>query len=205
MTTLVQTVATNGEIHDPGPGNRPIPSGVFGILLFIGTEVMFFAGLISAHLAISAGEGVWPPADQPRLPIEATALNTAVLLLSGVVLYLGGKAFVDPFRMRRAIKLTGLALLLGAFFVLFQGYEWVRLVGFGLTFTSSVYGALFYLIVGTHALHVTLAIALLSLCYFRLRSASRPREVAVLFQVSRIWWTFVVAIWPLLYVTVYLI
>ena len=45
------------------------------------------------------------------------------------------------------------------FFVVFQGFEWVRLIGEGLTMTSGTLGAFFYLIVGMHALHAFAAIA----------------------------------------------
>ena len=64
-----------------------IESAVIGTLVFILTEVMLFAGLISALVIVKAGTvGPWPPPDQPRLPIEATAFNSVVLLASGVVL-----------------------------------------------------------------------------------------------------------------------
>ena len=49
-------------------------------------------------------------------------------------------------------------MLLGAFFVLFQGVEWVALLREGLTLTSSTHGAFFYLIIGTHALHAVVAL-----------------------------------------------
>ena len=57
------------------------------MLIFIFTEAMLFAGLISAHTITRASSAVgWPPPGQPRLPVENTAVNTAALLLSGVAL-----------------------------------------------------------------------------------------------------------------------
>ena len=44
--------------------------------------------------------------------------------------------------------------LLGLIFLSVQGYEWARLLQFGLTLSSSVYGATFYTIIGCHAAHV---------------------------------------------------
>ena len=46
--------------------------------------------MISAFLIVKGGSAVWPPPGQPRLPIEATAFNTAVLLASALhqILYL---------------------------------------------------------------------------------------------------------------------
>src|SRR5210317_2226857 len=62
----------------------PVSNGVLGMVFLIITEVMFFAGLISAYLVNRAGNPVWPPDDQPRLPVEITAINTLILLLSGL-------------------------------------------------------------------------------------------------------------------------
>src|SRR6202142_1043980 len=69
---------------------RRVPNAVLGTIVFVVAEIMFFAALISAHTIAraSAMEGMWPPPGQPRLPVERTAINTAALLLSGVLLWL---------------------------------------------------------------------------------------------------------------------
>ena len=116
-----------------------VPSGVLAMLVFVVTEIMFFAGLISAYvIAEGMTEGGRPPPIS-RLRIEATAVNTAALLLSGVVLFYAGRIFKSD--KKRARPLFVVALLLGAGFVVFQGIEWVRLIGQGLTLTFSTHGA----------------------------------------------------------------
>ncbi|MCS5657062.1 MAG: cytochrome c oxidase subunit 3, partial [Dehalococcoidia bacterium] len=104
-----------------------IPHGLFGMVIFVIAEIMFFAGLISAFLIIKAASSVWPPLDQPRLPVEETALNSVALLASGFFLFLAHRAFHrgDRSSMRRPMWI---ALALGCFFVLFQGAEWVALL-----------------------------------------------------------------------------
>ncbi len=91
------------------------------MMFFIGTEVMFFSGLISVFLVVRAGAAFCPPPGQPRLPVEATACNTLVLLASGVAIYKSGRAFGQSARPGTARGLVGLTILLGAFVVLFQG------------------------------------------------------------------------------------
>ncbi len=176
-----------------------LPDGVAGMLVFVVAELMFFAGLASAFLVARAGTTVWPPPDQPRLPVEATAVNTLVLLASGALLALAHRAFTrrDP---RLGRWLTG-AMALGATFVVVQGVEWTRLIGFGLTMTSSSYGSFFYLLVGTHALHAVGALA--GLAYARHRLARGALTADVLWA-AEIFWFFVVGVWPFLYVAVYL-
>ena len=187
----------------PAPVKREpvISNGVVGMLMFIFTEAMFFSGLISAHSIVrsqTAGQ-MWPPFGQPRLPVQQTAVNTAALLVSGIVLVLTWFAFKRD-RSTAKIPLL-LSILLGGFFVWFQGLEWMALLGEGLTIQSSTYGGFFYLIVGSHAAHAVAALAGLVWAWVRL---DKDRlTVSQLATVSAFWY-FVVLVWPVLYVQVYL-
>lgn len=177
-----------------------VPNGVLGMLIFVATEVMFFSGLISAFvIGKSNALGGWPPPGQPRLPIEETALNTAALLASGVALYFANRAFQKDSPNTK--RLLGLAIGLGGFFVLFQGAEWVALIGEGLTITSGQLGGYFYLLVGTHALHVVAGFLILLYTYRKLAEHELDRFT---FWPAQIFWYFVVGVWPILYWQVYL-
>jgi cytochrome c oxidase subunit 3 len=170
------------------------------MVIFVIAEIMFFAGMISAFLIIKAASSVWPPLDQPRLPVEETALNSVALLASGVFLFLAHRAFHrgDRSSMRRPMWI---ALALGSFFVLFQGAEWMALLQQGLTLTSSSLGSFFYLIVGVHALHAVAALVLLGVAAARL---TRGWLTPGLFGAAETLWFFVVGIWPIVYLVVYL-
>ena len=198
------TESTTYEIEQrPDPVRRPklMADSVMGMLLFVFAEIMMFAGLISAHRIVRsqvAGE-MWPPYGQPRLPVQETAVNTAALLVSGIVLVFAHLAFKKESSRARVPML--LALLLGIFFVGAQGTEWVALLGEGLTIQSSTYGGFFYLIVGAHGLHAIAAILALGWAWYQLEkgrlSASQLATVSV-------FWYFVVLLWPVLYLNVYL-
>lgn len=180
---------------------RPAENGVFGMALFVFVEVMMFAGMISAYLIVelSAMPGLWPPPDQPRLPVERTLVNTAALLASGVTMFAARRAFA---RGARAAERWLLAtILLGGFFVAAQGAEWAALLRQGLTLTSSQLGAFFYLIVGAHAVHAIAAIVTLASCWPALRAG---RLTASRLGAAQLFWYFVVLVWPLLYWLVYL-
>lgn len=180
---------------------RPfVPNAVLAVLIFVASEVMLFAALISAFvIASSSAIGGWPPPDQPRLPVGETAFNTAALLISGLFVYLANRAFRDNARSARTPLL--IAILLGAFFVTFQGIEWVQLLDAGLTMTSSTHGGFFYLIVGLHAAHAIAAIIALVFMYVALL---RGKLEAPTFWAASIFWYFVVGVWPVLYYLVYL-
>jgi heme/copper-type cytochrome/quinol oxidase subunit 3 len=185
----------------PVRGETLIPSGVLGMLIFIFTEVMFFAGLISAHTIVRsqvAGQ-LWPPYGQPRLPIEQTAVNSLALLVSGAVLVLTWFAFKrEPSRARIPLLLS---ILLGTVFVGFQGMEWTALLAEGLTLQSSTYGAFFYLIVGGHALHAVGALVGLAWAFYQL---GKGELTASQLGTVSMFWYFVVLVWPMLYLKVYL-
>lgn len=170
------------------------------MLIFVITEVMFFAGLISAHTITKAAAPLgWPPPGQPRLPLESTAFNTAALILSGILL-LAARRTYDKDQESARIPF-GIAIFLGSFFVVAQGVEWFALLREGLTLTSSPHGSFFYLIVGSHAFHAIVAIGAL---IWGMVSLSRRQLSAAAFSTVAVFWSFVVAIWPFLYLKVYL-
>jgi heme/copper-type cytochrome/quinol oxidase subunit 3 len=180
-----------------------LADSVLGMLVFIAAELMFFGALVCARFIVSAKyPGGWPPADQPRLPVLATAFNSGVLLASAWFLFRANRAFAASESHIRTRRLLGIAIGLGAAFVLIQGYEWVRLVGYGLTMRSGQFGSFFYLLVGTHALHVVAALAFLLQVQ---RSFGRGELRPPRFWAAQIFWYFVVGLWPVLYVTVYLL
>jgi cytochrome c oxidase subunit III len=191
---------------DDGRDEQPEPllnNARLGVMLFLGAEVMFFSGLLSAFLVFRTGSPLWPPPFQPRLPIIVTAVNTAILLGSGYTM------FRALYAIRRG---SGQALcqwlrvtaLLGVIFLVVQGYEWARLLQFGLTLSSGVYGATFYTLIGCHAAHVFGAVIWLLVVLFSAKRQrfSSQRHVAV--QLCGMYWSFVVALWPVLFVAVYL-
>jgi len=167
-----------------------------GMLIFLGAETMLFAGFVTAYLVFRLGAPVWPPPLQPRLPVGVTAVSTAVLLLSGYTMWRALRAARDgdDGGLGRSLALTG---LLGATFLAAQGYEWTRLLTFGLTAPSGIYGGTFYTLIGAHALHVLAALAWLSI----LLLATRRGPMVPVFGM---YWYFVVGLWPVLYTLVYL-
>lgn len=198
----------------PSPRRQQVLSnGVLGMMIFVIAEAMLFGGLISAFMIAKANQISWPPVGQPRLPVTETAFNTAALLVSGIFLFQAARSFSrDLSRARAQVVEIGnpaasartpflISILLGAFFVLFQGGEWIALLRDGLTITSSQHGSFFYLIVGIHALHAVGALILLSFGYVRLLHGTLTPGF---FGAGQVFWYFVVGLWPILYVLVYL-
>lgn len=181
---------------------RPVKQGpvveseVVAMVILIFTEVMLFGAFLSAYTIISTGstQGAWPPATDPVLPAASTGVATIALMLSGVAMLVAGRS-ASPVRWLTAA--AGLA----AGFVAWQVVEFVQLVREGLTLVSSAHGGFFYTIVGAHALHAVVAIGVL---LWAIGRRSRGELSAPLFQAVRMFWYFVVLLWPVLYAVVYL-
>lgn len=186
-----------------GEAKPSIPSGVMAVMFFIAAEVMLFAAFISAYMILRAGVPVWPPWGQPRLPVATTGFNSLVLLSSAFFLHRSKKVFNFSDDLASAKKFYQFAMATGTFFVLFQGYEWVQLLAFGLTPTSSTYGGIFYLLIGAHAIHVVAGLAALIYVYTKFNLEKGVAKDA--FTAVQAMWYFVVGLWPVLYVTVYLL
>jgi cytochrome c oxidase subunit III len=182
---------------------KAVPNGILAMILILTTEVMLFAGLISAYIVNRAGAMVWPPADQPRLPIEVTGINTCILLLSGVILYLFTRRAKNLTAPGNSINLLLVAMIFGATFLIVQGTEWARLLGYGLTTHSSIYGAFFYTIIGLHGVHVLVGLTILTYLFFKVKSAPSLDTLRSTIISCSLYWYFVVGIWPVLYRLVY--
>ncbi len=181
--------------------NNPVPSGALGMIILLFTELMFFIGLICAYIVNRAGVVNWPPVGQPRLPIEITGVNTLFLLTSAFTLFLFYRRYQKKVNAKTMLLLT---IGFGVLFLGIQGFEWIRLLGFGLTSTSSLYGAFFYGIVGIHALHVIIGVLLLFYLLSQYNNAGNLPEIKGTVLACTMYWYFVVAIWPFLYFLVYL-
>jgi len=118
--TVLFSTSESAVSGQPIVTRTPISNGVLGMLIFMVTEAMFFAGLISAYVVIKAGIEEWPPWGQPRLPVVATAFNTVVLLASGFIMA-HSRACFKKNELALGRRWLGISILLGAFFFNFSG------------------------------------------------------------------------------------
>jgi cytochrome c oxidase subunit III len=195
----------NGDGEPPAsPEGLPISNARLGMLMLLGGETMFFGGLVIAFLQLRLGAADWPPPGQPRLPIGLTAVNTLVLLASSWIRARALRA-VRAGDQAALVRRLAWTWALGVLFLLIQGIEWTRLVHFGLRVSSGIYGATFYTLIGVHGAHVVGAAAWLGGVLWLARRGRFTPSRYVGLECCAIYWHFVVALWPVLYVLVYLV
>jgi len=195
---------SGGPPTPPVRPNLPILNNArLAVIMLLAAELMVFAGLIGAFLVFRLSATVWPPPFQPRLPVGVTGVNSLILLFSALTMHWAVSAAAGG-TAQRSVRNLSITALLGALFLLIQGYEWVRLVHFGLTTSSSVYGGLFYALIGAHGVHVFGGLIWLLIVCWQAKRGRFTKKDFVGVQTARMYWTFVVALWPVLYGLVYL-
>jgi cytochrome c oxidase subunit III len=188
-----------------------------GTIIWLSSELMFFAALFAMYFTIrSVDKGLGQPWPQATLDLTLASINTTVLLLSSVTCQLGVFA-VERGQIRRAGSVFNMArwglrewyvltFLMGLYFVLGQGYEYLALIRDGVTLQSSNYGSVFFLTTGFHGLHVTGGLFAFIFLLGRTYAAKRfTHEQQVSAIVVSYYWHFVDVVWIGLFTTIYLI
>jgi cytochrome c oxidase subunit III len=196
---------------------------------FIFSEVMFFAAFFGAlgyarMLSVPELSGLdqkllWPefaglwPSKGPYITEAFTpmgawgipAINTALLLLSGVTLTIAHHGLIAGHRKQLTIWLL-ITVLLGATFMGFQVYEYAHAYSeMNLKLTSGIYGSTFYMLTGFHGFHVTVGAIMLTVMWFRSLKGHFDAEHHFAFEAAAWYWHFVDVVWLLLFVLVYLL
>ena len=198
------------------PTSRPNLVSV-GTIVWLSSELMFFAALFAMYFTIrSVDKGLGLPWPGAHLDLTLGTINTTVLLLSSVTCQMGVFA-VERGQIRRMGSIWNmrrwglrewyvLSFLMGLYFVLGQGYEYLGLIHDGLTLSSSGYGSVFFIPTGFHGLHVTGGLAAFLFLLGRTYAAKRfTQEQQVSAIVVSYYWHFVDVVWIGLFTTIYLI
>ncbi|MDR3490747.1 MAG: cytochrome c oxidase subunit 3 [Gammaproteobacteria bacterium] len=131
------------------------------------------------------------------------ALNTAILLTSGVTITIAHWSLLKD--KRKTMLISQLAtILLGVSFLIMQAMEYTEAyMHKGLTLGSGSYGTTFFMLTGFHGLHVTIGtIGLIVILYRMLRRDFNPHNHFA-FEAISWYWHFVDVVWLLLFVLVY--
>ena len=185
----------------------------YGMVLFIASEVMFFAAWfwaffdasIYANEAIQfervmANEGQWPPTsievfDPWHLPL----LNTVILLTSGATVTWAHHALKEQNKKHLVLGLW-LTVGLGALFTAVQVYEYSHAP---FSFTEGIYPSTFFMATGFHGTHVIIGTIFLIVCLGRAYKDHFKPEQHFGFEAAAWYWHFVDVVWLFLFTCIY--
>ena len=193
--------------------NRPNSVAV-GTIVWLGSEVMFFAGLFAIYFTLKTSQpGLWTEQVQ-HLNVPYAAVNTLILVSSSFTCQFGVFA-----AERLQMRATGwrpsqwgmsewffATYALGAVFVCGQIWEYATLIGEGISLHSSAYGSAFFLTTGFHGLHVTGGLIAFLLTIGRGFAVTKfgHKEATTAIVVSY-YWHFVDVVWIGLFLVIYVL
>jgi cytochrome c oxidase subunit 3 len=204
-----------------------------GMMWFIFSEVMFFAAFFGAlyyarQLSVPwlGGEGSrymtnaflwegfeasWPTSGPAAVggkfetipAFGIPALNTAILLASGVTLTIAHHALRAGNRGVLKVFLA-LTFILGFTFIGFQAQEYIHAyTELNLKLSSGVYGSTFFMLTGFHGLHVTIGAIMLLVIWLRVMKGHFTPTHHFAFEGVAWYWHFVDVVWLGLFIFVY--
>lgn len=187
-----------------------------GTIIWLGSEVMFFAGLFAIYFTLRTMAPEQWAVETSKHNFAFAAINTTILVLSSFACQFGVFAAerMQPRRTGSLLQLTKwgtvewfyLTFFMGAIFVSGQVYEYAEFVSHGVTLQSNAYGAAFYLTTGFHGLHVTLGLVAFLLVIGRIYAVKNfTHKEATSAVVVSYYWHFVDVVWILLFWIIYIV
>ncbi len=199
--------ATDAQAAHPAHGHAVGGHNIFklewlklAILLFIGSEVMFFTVLIGANVMARWKD----PGPHEVLNIPLTALNTFILLTSSftVVWAIGG---IVTNNRKRYLRAMALSILFGAMFVGVQAFEYTNLSHEGFTLSANLFSSTFFALTGFHGSHVIIGLIWLTRLFIKGFNGHYSAQDYDEIEIAGLYWHFVDIVWIFLFVIVYLI
>ncbi len=200
MTEVAEVSRSPGEAESHASPETSSPLGI-GVVLWLASEVMFFAGLFAAYFSLLAeNRDTWPPAGV-ELDVARMAFFTSVLIVSSITMHFSVKAAEEDER-GRALGLLVATIALGAAFLVNVGLEYAE---FDWDWTSDAYGTIFFMLTGFHALHVAAGLVLLGIVAWIVFSRHSRLPSAHSLRVTSYYWHFVDVVWVAVFLVVYVI
>lgn len=172
------------------------------MLLFIGSETIFFISLIMGYIMFWR-TGHFQSAVKAMLDIKLTGLFSIMLFASSFTFWMAERQYKKG--EQKKLKMWLLAtIILGIIFMIGQGHEYYGLLSKNLTLSSSEFGTSFYTLTGFHGLHVILGIIMLIILFILTLQGFFQRKTTVLSTIG-IYWHFVDAVWLVVFTIIYIV
>ena len=190
------------SVHTSAQSNQ-LDHRKLGIWVFLASEVIFFAAIITAFL-VYRDKSVAGPDPRQILTLLIPTINTLILLTSSVTMVMALESIKHDHRARTWQWLVVTAAL-GATFLVLKGTEYSELFAAGLTPSTNIFGSVYFTLTGFHAAHVLIGIIwILSVVAKTVRGGfSAANHLPV--EIVGLYWHFVDLVWVAIFMVVYLL
>jgi heme/copper-type cytochrome/quinol oxidase subunit 3 len=137
---------------------RSLPSGWWGMAVFLATEAALFGSLIGSYFYLHFTSPSWPQGGIAAPSVALPLALTAVLVLTALPLF-AASAAARRGNVRAAWRLILLAFVVQAGYLAVQIVSYIDELG---TFTpaTNAYGSIYFSLLGAHHAHVAIGLLL---------------------------------------------
>jgi len=175
---------------------------LFGFWVYLMTDLLMFAVLFAVY-AVLRNNTVGGPGGSELFSPELALAATFLLLTSSFTCGIGMLAARRGLKKQVLIWFS-ITLALGLVFLGLEIYEFAELIHEGHTMTSNAFLSSFFVLVGTHGLHITSGLlwGVITLIYVAKRGLNKHlvRKLAML----SLFWHFLDIVWIFIFTVVYL-
>ena len=183
--------------------SSPLPDLKVFMWLFLASDCMFFGTLIGTYL-VYRGRSLEGPFPIDVLDIPITTVSSFVLLMSSFLMVLALHALRSGNIPRFRLWTFGVAFF-GAIFLGFQVFEFSTFVQEGLTLNQNLFGSTFFVLTGTHGIHVTIGVLMLLSILILSYVKPMTSKDSLFLEVTGLYWHFVDIVWIVIFTVIYLV
>ncbi len=191
-----------------------------GMWLFLATEVMFFGGMFLGYTVYRFSYPDAFAVGSSLMELTAGTVNTAVLLLSSLLVALAIRS-VQTNNSKQSVRLLIGTILLGITFLGIKAFEyWEKFQVHhvpGLSFSLGdafptinpnhveLFFSFYFVMTGFHALHVVIGLVLVSIMCVQISRGHFSSQYFTPLEMTGLYWHFVDIVWVFLFPMLYLI
>jgi cytochrome c oxidase subunit 3 len=191
-------------------------ASIFGMWIFLATEVMFFGGMFTGYTVYRYKFHEAFMAGSDKLDLVLGGVNTVVLILSSLTMALTVHA-AQTSKRKQLIWFLILTMALGAVFLGIKAVEYTHKFHENLVpgpsfqmdgvahHRAELYFSFYFAMTGFHALHMVVGIALLAVILWMSVKGRFSSEYYNPVEVSGLYWHFVDIVWIFLFPLLYLV
>lgn len=174
-----------------------------GFWVYLMTDCILFATLFAVFAVLRNGTA-GGPTGADLFDLNFVLIETMILLTSSFTI---GLAVLGAERglKKQAIVWTVLTFLLGAAFLALELWEFSHLIAEGHGWQQSAFLSSYFVLVGTHGIHIAIGLIWMAVVIFRLLQRNFKETDVRRLSILGLFWHFLDVIWIFIFSFVYLI
>jgi cytochrome o ubiquinol oxidase subunit 3 len=177
---------------------------IFGFWVFLMADLVLFALLFATYASMSVQGQAGGPAPADVFDLSSAFIETMLLLASSITFGMASLALKYRADGPHLVFWLLLTFVLGAGFIGMELHDFWGMAGQGAVPQRSGFLSSFFLLVGTHGLHVTAGLIWMIVLLVQLRVLGRTTSVKLRIMRLALFWHMLDIVWVCIFTFVYL-